>query len=85
METFNISTGKPTNIFNIIDLICELDNTVKVIKEDVGLGEHSKINPTLIRRNNEVKGCSLSIDRVLTKTNWKPTISIFDMIRDALI
>lgn len=83
-DTFNISAGYPIDIFELATIICDIDKSREVIVEDVAFGEASKVNPNIIRKKNEVKGCSLSISKVLSKTKWKPKYSISNMIRDYL-
>jgi nucleoside-diphosphate-sugar epimerase len=83
-DTFNISAGYPTDIFKLANIIQEIDTSRNVVIEDVAFGEASKVNSNIIRRKTEVKGCSLSISKVLEKTKWKPNYSISNMIRDYL-
>jgi len=71
--TFNVCTGEPINV-GILANMCKDHYNVNVIIEDVAPGEYSKVSPTLKRTLNEVKGVSLSNEKV-SKTGWKPKIT----------
>jgi nucleoside-diphosphate-sugar epimerase len=74
--TFNVCCGDPIDTGKLAKIIGK-DVTV----EDVEPGEYSKINPVLKRTLHEVKGVSLSNEKV-RQTGWKPKHSISNILDD---
>jgi UDP-glucose 4-epimerase len=71
--TFNVCTGEPINVGILANMFTD------VIIEDVAPGEYSTINTNLKRTLCEVRGVSLSNEKI-KKTGWVPTNKLCDFL-----
>ena len=87
LKVFNISGGEPVKVGDLAHILSkiykdEFAQNVAVVVEDVRCGEFSRVIPTLKRTHVEVKGCSLSIQRALSTTAWKPKYTLYSGLLD---
>jgi GDP-4-dehydro-6-deoxy-D-mannose reductase len=70
---FNICSGKPVRIKEILDMLCELGGVQVEIMTDPDR-----------QRDNDAMNITGSADRLRDATRWKPKIALKDTLRDLL-